>query len=79
MQQTYNVIPLSPKLGLIEWFVGQHMTGWSSKWSRVTNCDTLHQLVKDHREKSRIQLNLEIKYMSAMSTNYDNLTLVQVC
>jgi FKBP12-rapamycin complex-associated protein len=44
----YPVIPLSQNTGLIGW---------------VSNCDTLHVLIKDHREESGIIPTIEYKLM----------------
>ena len=46
--QRYSVIPLSTNSGLIGW---------------VPNCDTLHSLIRDYREKKKILLNLEHRIM----------------
>ena len=40
----YSVIPLSPNTGIIGW---------------VSNCDTLHQLIKDYRNKNKVRVNME--------------------
>ena len=40
----YSVIPLSPNTGLIGW---------------VSNCDTLHQLIKDYRNRNKVRINME--------------------
>lgn len=37
--QRYDVIPLSPNSGLIEW---------------VPNCDTLHQLIREYRDARKV-------------------------
>lgn len=58
----YAVIPLSSNAGLCGW---------------VPNCDTLHTLVKKYRESRSIVLNLEHRLMLQMTTNYENLTLMQ--
>jgi phosphatidylinositol kinase/protein kinase (PI-3 family) len=44
----YPVIPLSPNSGLIGW---------------VPNCDTLHALIRDHREGHKVLLNVEHRVM----------------
>jgi FKBP12-rapamycin complex-associated protein len=57
----YAVVPLSPNSGLIGW---------------VPNCDTMHVLIREHREARKIPLNLEHRLMLAMAPDYDNLPLV---
>ncbi|KAI3820134.1 hypothetical protein L1987_13992 [Smallanthus sonchifolius] len=59
--QRYEVIPLSPNSGLIEW---------------VPNCDTLHQLIREYRDARKITLNQEHKYMLSFAPDYDHLPLV---
>eukprot|EP00052_Salpingoeca_macrocollata_P027230 m.257819 g.257819 ORF g.257819 m.257819 type:complete len:2371 (+) comp22712_c0_seq2:129-7241(+) len=59
---TYFVLPLSPNLGLIKW---------------VPTCDTLHSLIREHRERHRIVLNMELKLQLQMTANYDALTTIQ--
>ncbi|XP_052626570.1 serine/threonine-protein kinase TOR isoform X1 [Lactuca sativa] len=59
--QRYEVIPLSPNSGLIEW---------------VPNCDTLHQLIREYRDTRKITLNQEHKYMLSFAPDYDHLPLV---
>ncbi|KAD4584827.1 hypothetical protein E3N88_22428 [Mikania micrantha] len=59
--QRYEVIPLSPNSGLIEW---------------VPNCDTLHQLIREYRDARKIVLNQEHKYLLSFAPNYDHLPLV---
>ena len=44
----YPVIPLSQNTGLIGW---------------VSNCDTLHILIREHREENNIIANIEYKLM----------------
>jgi FKBP12-rapamycin complex-associated protein len=58
----YAVIPLSPKSGLIGW---------------VPHCDTLHELIREYRQARNILLNLEHRLMLQMSSDYDNLSLIQ--
>jgi phosphatidylinositol kinase/protein kinase (PI-3 family) len=58
----YSVIPLSPKSGLIGW---------------VPHCDTLHELIREYRQARNILLNLEHRLMLQMSSDYDNLCLIQ--
>ncbi|VDP19438.1 unnamed protein product [Soboliphyme baturini] len=60
--QRYSVIPLSQNSGLIGW---------------VPNCDTIHALLRDYREKKKILLNIEHKLMQRMAPDYDHLTLLQ--
>eukprot|EP00045_Choanoeca_perplexa_P018278 m.285189 g.285189 ORF g.285189 m.285189 type:complete len:2476 (+) comp17770_c0_seq3:155-7582(+) len=59
---TYFVLPLSPKLGLIQW---------------VPTCDTMHSLIREHRERTNILLNKELRMMLQMTSNMDQLTLIQ--
>jgi FKBP12-rapamycin complex-associated protein len=58
----YAVIPLSPNSGLIGW---------------VPHCDTVHQLIRDYRQSRNIILNIEHRLMLQMSSDYDNLSLIQ--
>ncbi|KAJ0410136.1 hypothetical protein ATCC90586_001621 [Pythium insidiosum] len=60
--ERYSVLPLSHTSGLIGW---------------VPNCDTLHQLIRDYREKRKIQLNVEHRLMVQMAPDYDKLPLMQ--
>ncbi|KAL7753608.1 phosphatidylinositol kinase- protein kinase tor1 [Sorochytrium milnesiophthora] len=61
--QRYAVIPLSPNSGLIGW---------------VSNCDTLHQLIRDYRDSRKILLNIEHRLMLQMAPDYDtHLTAMQ--
>lgn len=60
--QRYSIIPLSQNSGLIGW---------------VPNCDTLHALLRDYRDKKKILLNIEHKLMQRMAPDYDHLTLMQ--
>ena len=57
----YAVVPLSPNSGLIGW---------------VPNCDTLHALIREHRDAHKVPLNLEHRLMLAMAPDYDHLPLV---
>ena len=57
----YAVVPLSPNSGLIGW---------------VPNCDTLHALIREHRDAHKVPLNLEQRLMLAMAPDYDHLPLV---
>ncbi|EDQ92944.1 uncharacterized protein MONBRDRAFT_5087 [Monosiga brevicollis MX1] len=59
---TYYILPLSPKLGLIEW---------------VPTCDTLHSLIKEYRERSGVALNAEVRFMLQLVSNMEQLTLIQ--
>lgn len=47
------------------------LIGW------VPNCDTLHTLIRDYREKKNILLSLEHKLMQAFATEVDQLTVLQ--
>ena len=60
--QQFPAIPLSQQSGILGW---------------VPNSDTLHNLIKDYREKRRILLNIEHRIMLQMAPDYDNLTLMQ--
>jgi FKBP12-rapamycin complex-associated protein len=46
--QRYPVIPLAPNAGLLGW---------------VQDIDTLHVLVRDHREARKVVLNIEYRMM----------------
>ncbi|CAA0807435.1 Serine/threonine-protein kinase TOR [Striga hermonthica] len=59
--QRYEVIPLSPNSGLIEW---------------VPNCDTLHHLIREYRDARKISLNHEHKLMLGFAPDYDHLPLI---
>ena len=52
--QRFAVVPLSTNSGLIGW---------------VPHSDTLHTLIRDHREKKKIMLNIEHKIMLRVSMN----------
>ena len=52
----YPVIPLSHNTGLIGW---------------VSNCDTLHQLIRDYRQINNIPLNLEYNLMEKFYPKFD--------
>lgn len=58
----FSAIPLSPRTGLIGW---------------VSNSDTFHSLIKEHREQQKVPLNIEHWVMLQMAPDYDNLTLLQ--
>ncbi|CAG0917860.1 unnamed protein product [Notodromas monacha] len=60
--QRYAVIPLSTDSGLIGW---------------VPDCDTLHALIKDYRDKKKVMLNIEHRIMLRMAADYEHLTLMQ--
>ncbi|KAJ7180725.1 phosphatidylinositol 3-kinase [Mycena filopes] len=60
--QRYPVIPLAPNAGLLGW---------------VQDIDTLHVLVRDHREARKVVLNIEYRMMIQMAPDYENLTLLQ--
>ncbi|KAJ7247605.1 atypical/PIKK/FRAP protein kinase [Mycena haematopus] len=60
--QRYPVIPLAPNAGLLGW---------------VQDSDTLHVLVRDHREARKVVLNIEYRMMIQMAPDYENLTLLQ--
>merc|ERR1739838_297485 len=59
--QKLSVVPLSMNSGLIGW---------------VPNCDTLHTLIRQYREKKRILLNIEHRIMLKMAPDYDHLPLL---
>lgn len=58
----FSVIPLSQNSGLIGWL--QH-------------CDTLHTLIKDHREQRAVPLSHEHRLMLHFAPDYDHLTRAQ--
>ncbi len=58
----YSAIPLSHNVGIVGW---------------VPHCDTLHQLVREYREKRKIFLNVEQRLMLQMAPDYDHLTVIQ--
>lgn len=60
--QRYSVIPLSQNSGLLEWLL---------------NCDTLHSLIREYREKKKLLLNLEHKIIMKLAPDYDHLTAIQ--
>ena len=62
--QRYPVIPLSPNTGVVGW---------------VPHCDTLHDLIRDYRDRRKIVLNAEHKLMQLHAPNniYDVLTAMQ--
>ena len=52
----YPVIPLSHNTGIIGW---------------VSNCDTLHQLIKDYRQINKVPLNVEHRLMAKFNPKFD--------
>ena len=60
--QRYSVIPLSQNSGLLEWLL---------------NCDTLHSLIREYREKKRLILNFEHKIITKLAPDYEHLTSIQ--
>lgn len=61
--QRYSIVALSKDSGLIGW---------------VPNCDTLHTLVKEYREKkAKIPLSIEHKTLQKLSLETEHLTLMQ--
>eukprot|EP01041_Mallomonas_annulata_P001944 gene1944-3771_t len=60
----YPVMPLSPNTGVVGW---------------VPHCDTLHDLIRDYRDRRKIMLNTEHKLMQQMAPNnlYETLTSIQ--
>uniref|UniRef100_A0A8R1HG24 non-specific serine/threonine protein kinase n=1 Tax=Caenorhabditis japonica TaxID=281687 RepID=A0A8R1HG24_CAEJA len=61
--QRYSIVALSKDSGLIGW---------------VPNCDTLHTLVKEYREKkAKIPLSLEHKTLQKLSMDTEHLTMMQ--
>jgi len=60
--RSYSVIPLAPMCGLIQW---------------LSNCDTLHSLIKDYRDSSRIPLNLETRLIQVYAPFQQKHTIMQ--
>uniref|UniRef100_A0A915Q5B5 Serine/threonine-protein kinase TOR n=1 Tax=Setaria digitata TaxID=48799 RepID=A0A915Q5B5_9BILA len=60
--QRYSIIALSQNSGLIGW---------------VPNCDTLHSLIRDYRERKGILLSMEHKIMQNFANDLDQMTLLQ--
>jgi len=58
----YSVIPLAPNSGLISW---------------LSNCDTMHALIKDYRDARKVLLNIEHRLMLQMAPDYQLLSLIQ--
>jgi len=54
---TYSVFPLSKNSGIIGW---------------VSNCDTIHQLIKEHRDITDIPENAEIKRLFKLFPKYES-------
>ena len=52
----YPVIPLSHNTGIIGW---------------VSNCDTIHQLVKEFRQINKVPLNIEHRLMAKFNPKFD--------
>ena len=57
----YAVFPLSPNTGLIGW---------------VSNCDTLHTLIKEYRINNKITTNIELKLMKSMCETFEMCCLL---
>jgi FKBP12-rapamycin complex-associated protein len=53
----YSVIPLSHNTGIIGW---------------VSNCDTLHQLIRDYRNKNKVRVNIEHFLMVRFNPKFDS-------
>ncbi|KAF7639171.1 hypothetical protein Mgra_00001404 [Meloidogyne graminicola] len=60
--QRYSITTLSQSSGLIGW---------------VPNCDTLHALIKDYREKKKILISEEHNKMQKLCVDIDKCTLLQ--
>lgn len=60
--ERFSVIPLSQNTGLISW---------------LSQCDTMHTLIKNYREARGIPLSLEHRNMLAFAPDYDHLTKLQ--
>ena len=60
--QRYSVIPLSQNSGLLEWLL---------------NCDTLHSLIREYRERKKIALNIEHRIITKLAPDYEHLTPIQ--
>ncbi|KAL3082736.1 hypothetical protein niasHS_010538 [Heterodera schachtii] len=60
--QRYSITTLSQSSGLIGW---------------VPHCDTLHQLIKDYREKRKIPISEEHNKMQKVSVDVEKSTLLQ--
>jgi FKBP12-rapamycin complex-associated protein len=64
--QRYGVTPLSPNSGLIGWVAdcGMNVDFKRTKFLIVFFADTLHDLVKDFRERRKIPINMEHRLIS---------------
>eukprot|EP00080_Pristionchus_pacificus_P015935 PDM75955.1 hypothetical protein PRIPAC_43798 [Pristionchus pacificus] len=60
--ERYSITALSQKSGLIGW---------------VPDCDTLHSLIKEYRERKKVDLLMEHKIMTSSTIHLDNLTIPQ--
>ncbi|KAL9940634.1 hypothetical protein V8E36_000122 [Tilletia maclaganii] len=58
----YAIIPLSSNAGMIYW---------------VEETDTMHVLIKEYREQTKVLLNIEHRLMLQMAPDYEHLTLLQ--
>jgi hypothetical protein len=58
----YSVTPLSPVSGVIQW---------------LSNCDTLHALIKDYRDARFVLISAENKLMGQVSSNCQTVKLLQ--
>lgn len=59
--QTYSVTPLSGNAGLVGW---------------VDHCDTIHQIIKDHRVHSK-NISIELNSMKTFHDELHRLTVIQ--
>lgn len=46
--------------------------------ARVPSCDTLHSLIRDHRERTNTPLNVEVRLMMQITPDYEALSVIQV-
>lgn len=60
--ERFAVVPLSQNTGLIGW---------------VPHCDTLHTLIKEHREARGVLLSVEHRLMLQFAPDYDHLMVLQ--
>jgi FKBP12-rapamycin complex-associated protein len=58
----YAVTPLSHSAGVVGW---------------VPNTDTLHALIREHRDSRKVLLNIEHRLMCQMAPTFDHLTMLQ--
>ena len=58
---TYSVFPLSPNTGIIGW---------------VANCDTLNQLIKEHRSMSNILLSIEHRKIYKLYPKFESSIMI---